>query len=343
MFEEFSNTKKHIHVLFYICKNDPISQEFLNILMEKAKNGVEVRLLLDWAGSLKIKRSKIKELKDAGVHFSFSNLPKAPTFFYTSQTRNHRKITVIDGKIGYMGGYNVGKEYIDLDPKLTPWRDYHLKLKGEGVEDLQRQFLLDWSEASKTNLLQNEIYFPKLMKGEVCHKIISTEGFLLEETFSDLIHQAKKSIIIGSPYFIPSKKLLNDLILALRRGVTLTLIVPYHSDHLLVKEASFPYLRQILSNGAKVYQYKKGFYHAKVFMIDEEVCDLGTANFDNRSLFLNHEINCFIHEKKTLNEVFEILKQDIQHSQELRLSDLNSLGFSTKVKEWIAKLFVHFL
>lgn len=343
MFAEFRNAKKHIHVLFYICKNDQISQEFFNILMDKAKSGVEVRLLLDWVGSIKIKRGKIKELKAAGVHFSFSNIPKAPFFFYSSQTRNHRKITVIDGKIGYIGGYNIGKEYIDLDPKLSPWRDYHLKVQGEGVADLQQQFLLDWQEAAKTNLLQNEIYFPSLHKGTVCHKLISTEGFLLEETFSKLIHNAQQSITIGSPYFIPSKKILNSLINALAKGVSLVIIVPYHSDHLLVKEASYPYLRPLLENGARVYQFKKGFYHAKVLLIDNEVCDLGTANFDNRSFFLNHEINCFIYEKETLDQVRQILKEDMNDSDILTLNDLNSLSIFTRIKEGIARCFVHFL
>lgn len=343
MFDELKNAQKHIHILFYICKNDHFSSKFLSILMEKAKEGVEVRLLLDWAGSIKIKKSKMKELKAAGVQFSFSNIPCAPFFFYSSQARNHRKITVIDGTIGYTGGYNIGKEYIDLDPKLTPWRDYHLKMTGEGVEDLQRQFLLDWQEATKTNLLQNEIYFPKLSKGAVRHQLISTEGFLLEGTFSALIQNAKKSITIGSPYFIPSKTILKDLIDALERSIQITLIVPYNADHILVQEASYPFLRRIITRGANVYQYKKGFYHSKVLLIDDEICDLGTANFDNRSFFLNHEINCYIYDPTTIDKVKRILEQDLNDSEKIPLSKLHSLGFFTSIKEWVAKLFVHFL
>jgi cardiolipin synthase A/B len=343
MFDELKNAKKHIHVLFYICQNDRFGNEFLAVLKKKALEGIEVRLLLDWAGSMKIKKKKIKELKDAGVLFSFSNLPSAPFFFYSSQARNHRKITVIDGKIGYMGGYNVGNEYIDLHPQLSPWRDYHLKMTGEGVRDLQYQFLLDWKEATKTNLLQNEIYFPKLDKGAIRHKLISTEGFFLEETFSSLINQAEKSIFIGSPYFIPSKRVLGNLLDALKRGVQLTIIVPFKSDHALVKEASYSYLRKIISNGANVYQYKKGFYHAKVLLIDDLICDLGTANFDNRSFFLNHEINCYIYDKHTIQQVKQILSTDLKDSEKVSLHALNSKGFSSSLKELIAKPFVHFL
>lgn len=343
MFEEFKNAQNHIHVLFYICKNDEFSKKFLQILTEKAQKGVEVRLLLDWAGSLKIKRKTIKELKAAGVQFSFSNLPCFPYFFHSSQTRNHRKITVIDGRIGYIGGYNIGKEYIDLDPKLSPWRDYHLKLTGEGVQDLQHQFLLDWQEATKTNLLQNEIYFPRQSKGIVRHQLISTEGFLMEGTFSTLIRNANHSITIGSPYFIPSKTILQDLMDALNRNVSITVIVPYNSDHMFVKEASFSFLRKIIANGANVYQYKKGFYHAKVLLVDDLICDLGTANFDNRSFFLNHEINCYIYNPATINQVKQILEQDLLDSEKLSLSKLNSVSLFTSLKEWIAKWFVHFL
>lgn len=343
MFTDIQNAQNHIHVLFYICKKDSLGQEFLTLLKTKAKEGVEVRLLLDWVGSFQIGKEMIKELQAAGVEFSFSNKPKAPYFFYTSQARNHRKITIIDGATGYMGGYNVGEEYIDLDSKLSPWRDYHLKMTGEGVQDLQTQFLIDWEAATKTNLLQNVVYFPQLPKGTTRHTLITNEGILLEDTFSDLIGNAKDSITIGSPYFIPSKRVFNHLLAALDRGVTLTILVPYLSDHALVQEASYPFLRQLLHKGANVYQFKNGFYHAKVLLIDEQILDIGTANFDRRSLFLNQEINCYIHDPAIIEEMTLILKEDIQDSRKLSKEDLQSLGFFTTMKEWIAKLFIHFL
>lgn len=343
MFVDIKNAKKHVHVLFYICNNDEFGNEFLTVLKEKAEEGVEVRLLLDWAGSLKVNKKMIKELQDAGAEFAFSNVPTAPYFFYSSQTRNHRKITVIDGSIGYLGGYNIGNEYIDLDPKLSPWRDYHLRITAEGVVDLQTQFLLDWQEATKTNLLQNEVYFPPLEKGSSRHKIVSTEGFLLEENYSNLIHQAKKSIMIGTPYFIPSERVLQDLIDALHRGVNVTIIVPYRSDHALVKEASFVYLREIINEGATVYQFKRGFYHSKVLMFDDDLCDLGTANFDNRSLFLNHEINCYIYDPKVIEEMKLILDKDIRDSDKLTLEDIDSLSLKERILGWIANRVDHFL
>ena len=145
LFSELQNAKQHIHILFYIVQDDKISQEFLSILKQKVKNGVEVRLMVDWVGS-GLKRKTIKSLKAAGVEFAYSQMPKLPFLFYSSQVRNHRKITVIDGQIAYLGGFNIGEEYNNHDPKLSPWRDYHLKMTGEGVSDLQSEFLEDWHE-----------------------------------------------------------------------------------------------------------------------------------------------------------------------------------------------------
>ncbi len=159
-FAEIEQAKGHIHILFYIIKNDSFSQQFLKLLAQKAKNGIEVRLLVDRLGSYKLSKQAIAGLKQSGVHFSYCFTPRFPFFFYHLQKRNHRKIAVIDGKIGYWGGLNIGKEYINEDPKLSPWRDYHLKMTGEGVQDLQTAFLTDWLSATKEDSLNKTHYFP---------------------------------------------------------------------------------------------------------------------------------------------------------------------------------------
>jgi cardiolipin synthase A/B len=341
-FTELRRAEKHIHVLFYIVKDDSFSQEFLDILISKAQAGVEVRLLVDWVGGT-ISRKYKKQLKEAGVAFVHSQTPKLPFLFYTSQVRNHRKISVIDGKIGYTGGYNIGKEYINKDKKLSPWRDYHLKVTGEGVQDLQKEFLLDWKKAAKVDLLQNQIYFPPLSKGEIRHQFIPSEGNLLEQTLFDLITNAEKSIIIGTPYFIPSESIFTQLLKAIDRGVSLTLLVPFTADHMLVKEASFTYLRKLIKKGAEVHQYKKGFYHAKVLVIDDQLCDLGTANFDKRSMFLNFELNCLIYNQDVIRQVKTILHQDLLDSDQVSLSDLNSFNPFRSLKERAAQTVSYFL
>ncbi|MED3571203.1 cardiolipin synthase [Cytobacillus praedii] len=334
-FSELKKATHHIHILFYIVKDDNISKEFLSILKEKADEGVEVRLLLDRMGSFPIKKRTIESLKRHGIHFSFAHTPKFPCLFYTFQARNHRKITIIDGKIGYIGGFNIGKEYINLDPKLSPWRDYHLKMSGEGVADLQKEFLIDWLKETNTNLLPNNAYFPALHTGKIQHQIVPSKGAFLEDTFSSLINRAKTKIFIGTPYFIPSERLLNDLIAAQARGITLTILVPKVSDHILVKEASYSSLRKLLENGAEVYEFQTGFYHAKTMIIDDEVCDIGTANFDRRSLFINYEINCYIYDQPFIKKVQSVIKQDIQHSRQLSLTELKR---RRNIKEWAARL-----
>lgn len=342
-FDELKRAEKHIHVLFYIVKADTFSHEFLHILKEKAAEGIEVRLLLDRIGSYRVTTQMVRSLREAGVRFAFSNTLKLPFLFYSSQVRNHRKISIIDGKIGYLGGFNIGKEYIDADQVLSPWRDYHLKITGESVTFLQSEFLIDWREYGQEDLLGTSRYFPKLAKGRVRHQFVPTEANHLEASFLNLIQKATTSIMIGSPYFIPSKKLLQELIQAARQGIEISIVVPYTADHMLVQEASFSYLRRLLKEGVQVYQYKNGFYHAKTIVIDDKVCDIGTANFDKRSLFLNKEINCLIYDREFIGRLTGVLRRDILDSRPLTLDDLNTPNFLRSCKEKIAGAISFFL
>ncbi|MFT8321721.1 MAG: cardiolipin synthase [Bacillus sp. (in: firmicutes)] len=337
LFSTIKRAKKHIHILFYTVKADSISNEFLNLLMDKAKEGVEVRLLLDRLGSFKVRKKTVKELKAAGVQFYFCQIPKFPFFFYSLQVRNHRKIAIIDGNIGFMGGFNIGKDYIHANLNLSPWRDYHMKMAGEGIEDLQREFLMDWLEASKINLLQNNLYFPNQKRGKSRHQTIPSHGKYLEEVLSDLIRNAKSSLIIGTPYFIPSKRLLNELLFALKRNVSITFLLPNNADHILVKEASFPDLRILLSHDARVFQYKHGFFHGKFILVDGEICFIGSSNFDKRSIFLNHEINCSIYDQDFINRMQEIVASDMDASNEIYYEDIAKRTFWQFIKEKLAQ------
>ncbi|MDP4171302.1 MAG: cardiolipin synthase [Bacillota bacterium] len=342
-FRELEDAKKHIHVLFYIVKDDEFSMRFVSLLQKKALNGVEVRLLVDRIGGYKMTKKIIRQLRESGVHFSFGNSPKPPFLLYSSQVRNHRKITIIDGKIGYVGGYNVGKEYIDEDPVLNPWRDYHLKITGAVVPFLQREFLNDWKGDVHENLLDQASYFPPLTEGEIRLQLGGTEAGLLESIYTGMIKNAKKTLIIGSPYFIPSKKVMYELVRAAQRGVEITILVPLHADHMLVQEASYRYLRRLLKEGAHVFQYRNGFYHAKTVLVDDTVCDIGTANFDKRSIFLNKEINCFIYDQPFIQRIKTILETDIRDSTPLTLQKLNERHFFRSIKENLAGAISYFL
>jgi cardiolipin synthase A/B len=338
MFKEMKEAKSSIHVLFYIVQDDHFALRFMDLLKDKAKEGVEVRLLMDQIGSHNVPKSKVRMLRDAGVEVAYCQKVRLPFLFFSSQQRNHRKITVIDGGIGYLGGYNVGKEYIDENdkPELSPWRDYHLRLEGEGVHDLQTEFCIDWFRAAK-NELKNEVkYFPPAEKGSITHQIFPTEGVNIEDFFKKFIDEAQDEIIIGTPYFIPTPILMDALCHALERGVIVRVIIPNNADHMLVKEAAFPYFRTLLAKGAKVYQFMNGFYHAKVMIIDDHFCDLGTANFDKRSFFINLEINNLIFDKEFIHTLKKEMAKDMEASDMLSENDLANVSLLTRIKERVA-------
>ena len=337
MFKEMKEAKSSIHVLFYIVQDDHFALRFLELLHAKAKEGIEVRLLMDQIGSHNVPKSKVKELRDAGVEVDFCRRVKPPYLFFSSQQRNHRKITVIDGVIGYLGGYNIGKEYIDENdiPELSPWRDYHLRLEGEGVHDLQTEFCIDWYRATQRDLKEEAKYFPPAAKGTIQHQIFPTEGVNIEDFFKKFIDESQEEVIIGTPYFIPTPILMDALCDALDRGVTVKIIIPNNADHMLVKEAAFPYFRTLLAKGAKVYQFMDGFYHAKVLIVDDHFCDIGTANFDKRSFFINFEINNLIFDTGFIQTLKKEMKKDMEASDLLSESDLSSVSMLTRLKERI--------
>ena len=343
LFAEIEQAKQHVHILFYIVKNDQFSQQFLKLLSQKAASGVDVRLLVDWVGGHTLSKQAIRKIRANGVHFAYSFKPRFPFFFYSLQKRNHRKITVIDGKIGYFGGLNIAKEYINQDPKLTPWCDYHLKMTGEGVQDLQTIFLSDWLAATKENVMTDTRYFPTLSPGKQELQINVVDGTGLEQTFVQLIRQAERQIVIGTPYFIPSKTLVAELRRALGRGVALTIIVPKVADHLFVKEAAYHSFRILLAAGADILQFHRGFYHAKIILIDDQISDIGTSNFDKRSLFLNSEINCLMYDSLSIEQANKRLALDMLDSAPITENALFKPNIGQKLKEAIACVLSPFL
>lgn len=336
LFHDIQQATDHIHILFYIVKDDNIGSRLLEILEDKAKEGVQVRLLVDRIGS-SLKKKSIEDLKKVGISFAYSHPPKLPYLFFTLNRRNHRKVTVIDGKIGYVGGYNIGDEYLGRDPKFGFWRDFHLRIAGDGAQDLQEQFLQDWMVATKEQL-KEERYYPHLPKGKIALRILPTDGVFLEDTFLDLIRQAKHTITIGSPYFIPGKAIQGELMAASKRGVDVRLIVPKKGDHPLVKEAAFPYFKELLESGVDIYRFYRGFYHTKTIVIDDQVCDIGTANFDKRSFHINHEINCLIYDSEFIRGVVNEMDYDISISDRLTLKEWEKRSYLQRGKEKVATL-----
>ncbi|MGH0445795.1 cardiolipin synthase [Bacillus mycoides] len=343
LFTDIKQAKHHVHVLFFIVKNDDISRTFLKLLIDKAQEGIEVRLLLDRFGSHYLSKEAIYSLQKHGVSFSFCHKVKFPYPFFSANQRNHRKITVIDGKIGYIGGFNIGEEYLGHNQRLGLWRDYHLRLTGEGIQDLQKQFLHDWLDDTDQNLLDSSLYFPMQQPGTILHRFIPTDGAYLQNTFLHLIESAKKELFIGTPYFIPGKKIMNALLKARKRGVQITILVPQKADHALVREAKFPYCRKLIQAGCNIYAFQQGFFHAKIIIVDDHTCDIGTANFDMRSIYINHEINCLLYDKHFIQEVKRKFEEDLERSLLLSFEDVNPLSIIDRGKEWIGTILAFFL
>ncbi|SDI61096.1 cardiolipin synthase [Alteribacillus bidgolensis] len=335
MFEDIQHAKSHVHVLFYIFRNDSIGSQFIDLLIQKASEGVEINFLVDRVGS-GLNRKGRQKLKKAGVTFAYAKTPSFPFFFFTLNRRNHRKITVIDGKIGYTGGFNVGDEYLGRDPKLGLWRDFHLRFYGEGVQDLQSQFLEDWKQATRNPYKKEESYFPPLEKGSHTFHFFATEGHGLDTFFLEGIKKAKNYIYIASPYYVPSIELQSALLDALKRGVEVCIILPEKRDHPLVKEASISYLEDLIKGGASIFHFQQGFFHAKAVLIDDKFCDVGSANFDKRSFFLNSEMNTMLSSPSNMSSVKNRLEKDMSQSTILHLDELQYRPFKTRVREKIA-------
>jgi cardiolipin synthase A/B len=341
LLDDMKEATECISMLFYIVRNDDTSEQFLSLLEKKASEGLKVRLLVDWIGSFRLNRKRISKLKENGVEVLFNRRTGFPYTIYRLQHRNHRKITVIDHKIGYFGGFNIGKEYIGFNEELGYWRDYHIRMTGEGVKDLQAQFLIDWVRSGGTSF--SLISIDELPKGKIHHHFYSSDFTRIECLYKKLIDNATKHIYIGTPYFIPTKKLMNALLAAQNRGVHICVMVPEKEDHRLVKEASFPHLLLILQGGGEVFHYQKGFFHAKVLLVDDCYCDVGSVNFDRRSLCINDEWSCIFETESFIKKIKEIYVKDLERTKSYPIEHYINTSFLWKCRKFLSKLLTPFM
>ncbi len=303
MKEDMRNATHHIHVLFYIFRNDELGKEILEILTEKAKAGVEVRVIYDCIGTMMAFDTMFRDLMKAGGEVEgFSPLFKNLNSHLRLNYRNHRKIVVIDGKIGYLGGMNIGLEYVGKDKKLVPWRDTHLRLTGSSVWFLQERFFMDWSYCTDLNPQEVEVstYFPQPQgNGNVGIQIISSGPDTFESPIKSgmltMIYAAQKNVYIQTPYFAPDESFFDALRIAARSDVDVRLMIPRISDYEIVHRTTLGYARDAMEAGVKIYMYH-GFLHAKTIVVDGVVATIGTTNITNRSFTLDFEVNAFIYD-----------------------------------------------
>lgn len=326
LLEDLKNAKQHIHLEYYIYENDKIGNEIAEILIQKAKEGVEVRFIYDDFGSRSIRKTIVRKLKAAGVEIYPFNKIIWIALANRMNYRNHRKIVVIDGCIGYMGGVNISDKYDNRKKTKNElfWRDTHMRIDGSGAYGLQHIFLCDWNFSSKQNLAIAEQFFPVIKSDptkKVPMQIISSgpDSDLPSILYSVLqaIHHAKSEILITTPYYIPDESLQQALIMAVMSGKKVKILVPGISDSKLVKLASESYFEELLKVGVEVYLYHKGFVHAKTFVTDSGVSSIGTCNLDYRSFDLNFEVNAMIYDEAFAEEMKKMFYKDCENATRL--------------------------
>lgn len=325
--EDIKNAKSTIHLEFYIFENDDTGREIIKLLTEKAKEGVEVRVLYDAIGSINTSKLCFRKFRKAGgkVAVFFPPFLNIKLLNFKANYRNHRKICIIDGKVAYTGGFNLRNDHMGLLKRLSPWRDTTARFVGGAVHSFQNIFLSDWRFASRDtssiNEYKGEKYFPSIKISSKVPKIpmqVLTSGpdshdEAIKECMIKMIHSAKKSVKIQSPYFIPDEAFLNALKLALLSGIDVSLMIPKKVDHWHVHFGSMSYVNDMLNFGLKVYVYN-GFIHSKVMMIDDRYMTFGSCNVDIRSFSLNFEDNVVVYDENKTLEYAKYFDEDVKNS-----------------------------
>ena len=343
LLQDIKAARKSINVMYFIIKNDFVGQELIQALTEKAKEGVKVRLLLDAMGCRQIRHKQLAEFKKAGGMYAYFFPPKLKFLNLKLNYRNHRKLVIIDGEIGYLGGFNIAKEYLGQKKKFGYWRDTHLRLMGNCVQDMNARFILDWRFAKKEDLRLESAYFGTLPDmGETGIQIVScgpdSRNPEIKRGYLKMITSAKKNIFIQSPYFVPDSSIIESLKNAIYSGVDVRIMIPDKPDHFFVYWATMFYVGDLLRAGAKIYIYRNGFLHAKNICVDGEVASVGSANFDMRSFYLNFEINAFIYDAEEVYKLESIFEEDMAVCEELTEKKYNARPITVKVKESISRL-----
>ena len=347
--KDLLNAKKSINIEYYIFANDKTGNDIMKILCQKASEGVDVKLIYDSIGSRKAPRRFFKKLEDAGgqvgeffppfMHIRLINLKL--------NYRNHRKVVVVDGKIGYTGGINIRNDHLGLDKKLKPWRDTHIRVEGAGVYALQNIFLDDWRYCKNDNtplrLYLENGYFPSpTIKGNATTQLVTSGPDSavpkILEAYVKMITNAKKRVYIQTPYFIPDDVFISALRIAVKSGIDVQIMVPKIPDKKTVYLATLSYLKEVAELGIKIYLYN-GFLHSKTLLVDDNKLSIGTCNTDNRSFRLNFEDTVIIYSKELNKQHRDIFEDDIKHSQQVDLNYFKKKRWLTKILQAIMHLF----
>lgn len=345
LYEAISTAKEFIHIQSYIIKNDELWQALEKLLYKKVKEGVQVRILYDSMGCRKMGKQDWERIQRKGIQVG----EFFPAFFKRLHLRinyrNHRKIIVIDGTSAYVGGFNIGREYLGLDKKFGYWRDTHLRISGSAAVSLHVRFILDWNYATKQNLFENENLVHEFVPGQGKEgvQIISsgpdTQNQEIRDNYQKLIGKARDHVYIQTPYLVPDEIIVNEIKMAAYSGIDVKIMIPCKPDHPLVYWATYSYVGELIDAGVKCYTYDNGFLHAKGVMSDGLVCSYGTANMDVRSFALNFEVNATIYSQKTTSKLEKIFEEDLEYCTEITPEVYAKRSLAIRIKEQFSRMF----
>lgn len=341
LMHEISLAKHHIHLQFYIFENDPVGRLLRDLLIDKAREGVKIRLLYDDVGCWKVNRLFYDEMLCEGIEVQSFLKVRFPRFTSKVNYRNHRKIVIIDGKVGFIGGMNIAERYLK-GFSWGIWRDTHLRIKGKAVYGLQTSFLTDWYFVDRMLLTSSE-YFPKIEEeGDVVAQIVTSDpvgGWHdIMQGLVKALCSAKRYFYIETPYLLPTDEVIIALQTAALAGVDVRIMLPKRADAFIIHKGSLSYLDELMRAGVKVYLYRKGFLHSKVWVSDDEWASVGSTNMDFRSFEHNFEVNAFLYDREMALRLKEIFLADQKNSLSLSRKIWSKRSWKSKITESIVRL-----
>lgn len=343
LFNAMEKANNFIHVQYYILEKGELLDKLLKLFEQKIKEGVEIRILYDSLGSYQLRGRPKKKFHDIGVKIHPIMPIRLKNLLFSLNFRNHRKIVVIDNKIAFTGGVNISDKYIKRKNGLGKWKDTHLKLEGPIVNDLHLVFLKDYFFAHKKEEFNiNDYLFEQKPKGEIDAQVVAggpdSKHPTIMQQYIGMMNQAKTSVRIANPYFVPGEAFLQSLKITALEGVDITLLVPKKSDSKAAKFAMFSHFEELLQVGVKIY-LREDFSHSKIMVVDDDLTSIGSGNFDIRSFELNYETNILMYNEEINNELTLEFDKICEKANEVTLERFQNRSLWFKFLEGLFKFF----
>ena len=341
MKEDILAARHHVHIMFFMIEHDIVGDAFADILIDKVRQGVEVRLMYDAAACIGVPRSFFRRMKEGGVQVeAFS--PLFPHLSPFSNYRNHRKVLVVDGVVGYAGGMNLAERYLK-GIRGGVWRDTHLRIEGPAVTELQTTFLTDWQFASDKWVHDKAYYPPQPKAGNLLMQVVTsnpTAKFrIMDLSYSQILYTATRYVYLQSPYLVPSEAICKALYAAAFSGVDVRVMIPTYPDKgWVVIYASRWYIEQMLDAGVRVFFYDNGYLHSKTIVADDRICTVGSVNIDHRSISQSFEVTAFIYDAETAQQQRQTFLDDLRYCHEIKKNEWRRRSRWQRLKEIVCRL-----